>query len=59
LLSDYQALERATEYESIAFWFEHDAYDVLVFLKLLHFFNDPALRPQELRFICVDHYPGV
>lgn len=59
LSADYDALERAREYERIACWFEHDAYDVLIFLKLLHFFSDSAKRPGEVIFLCVDHYPGV
>jgi hypothetical protein len=59
LTSDYAALERAREYQRIAFWFEHDAYDVLVFIKLLHYFCDRSKRPERLEFICVDHYPGV
>ncbi|MES9980209.1 MAG: DUF1835 domain-containing protein, partial [Candidatus Thiodiazotropha sp. 6PLUC5] len=59
LTSDYQSLERAREYERVAFWFEHDAYDVLAFIKLLHFFSDPAKQPGKIQFICIDHYPGV
>lgn len=59
LVSSYKALEKAVKYKRVAFWFEHDAYDVLVFCKLLHFFSDPAKRAQEMQFICADHYPGV
>lgn len=59
LNSDYQALATGRDYARIAFWFEHDAYDVLAFLKLLHFFSDPAKRAPVMQFICVDHYPGV
>ncbi len=59
LLTEYQSLEQAQEYERVAFWFEHDAYDILIFIKLLHFFSNPEKRPKELIFLCADHYPGV
>ena len=59
LLGSYRALEETGSYRRIAFWFEHDAYDVLVFLKLLHFFIDHRRRSSEMRFVCVSHYPGV
>ncbi len=59
LTSDYLALENGRHYQRIAFWFEHDAYDVLVFLKMLHFFSDPTRRAPIMQFVCVDHYPGV
>jgi hypothetical protein len=59
LAEDYQALERGREYERINIWLEHDAYDVLVFLKLLHFFSEREKRAPEMRYICIDRYPGV
>ena len=59
LTADYDALEQARGYQRVCFWFEHDAYDVLVFIKLMHFFSDQSKRPDQMEFICVDHYPGV
>ncbi|MEZ5538164.1 MAG: DUF1835 domain-containing protein [Thiolinea sp.] len=59
LSSDYQALEQASEYQRVAFWFEHDAYDVLIFLKMLHFFRDSGKRAPTMQYICIDQYPGV
>lgn len=59
LLVDYHALDSAREYARVACWFEHDAYDVLIFIKLLDYFSDPEKRPDELCFLCIDHYPGV
>ncbi|AEG00511.1 DUF1835 domain-containing protein [Methylomonas methanica] len=59
LVDNYQALEKGRNYESIAFWFEHDAYDVLILLKLLHFFSEYGKRAADMRFICKNHYPGV
>jgi hypothetical protein len=46
LTSDYEALERIRDYQRVCFWFEHDAYDVLVFIKLLHFLRDRSKRPE-------------
>lgn len=59
LMGDYLALESGQSYERIAFWFEHDAYDVLIFLKLLHFFSEENRQAADMRYICIDHYPGV
>lgn len=59
LTADYQALEYARNYQSVAFWFEHDAYDALIFLKLLSFFSDPSKRAADMRYICLSQYPGV
>lgn len=59
LSDDYAPLQQAGEYERLMFWFEHDAYDVLAFLKLLHFFSDPQHRPADVQFICITDYPGV
>ncbi|MCG8050298.1 MAG: DUF1835 domain-containing protein [Candidatus Thiodiazotropha endolucinida] len=59
LTGDYDALERIRDYQRVCFWFEHDAYDVLVFIKLLHFLRDRTKRAEQMAFICVDHYPGV
>jgi hypothetical protein len=59
LSSDYDALERIRDYQRVCFWFEHDAYDVLIFIKLLHFLQDRAKRSGQMAFICVDHYPGI
>lgn len=59
LVGSYLSLEEARNYERIALWFEHDAYDVLIFLKLLHFFSEYDKRATDMRFICTNHYPGV
>lgn len=59
LSKDYAALRKACEYERLMFWFEHDAYDVLALIKLLHYFSDINHRPADIQFICVTSYPGV
>lgn len=59
LADNYRSLEKGRDYGGIAFWFEQDAYDVLIFLKLLHFFSDCDKRAPDMRFLCVGHYPGV
>jgi hypothetical protein len=59
LSDDYQALEKGRDYGRIAFWFEHDAYDMLIFLKLLHFFSEPDKRAPDMLFLCVNDYPCV
>jgi len=59
LLSTYEDLELARQYESVNVWLEHDSYDQLVLAKLLDFFSDPSKRPPRLRLISVTHFPGV
>ena len=59
LSKDYAALYKAVEYERVMFWFEHDAYDVFTFLKLLHFYSNQPQRPAEMHYICITSYPGV
>lgn len=59
LADEYRSLEKGRDYGRIAFWFEHDAYDVLIFLKLLRYYSDPSRRAPEMRFLCASHYPGV
>lgn len=59
LLSSYQDLERAREYESVNIWLEHDSYDQLILARLLEFFSDASRRPPLLRFISVTHFPSV
>lgn len=59
LADSYQSLAKGQDYGRIAFWFEHDAYDVLIFLKLLHFYSDPGERAPDMRYLCASHYPGV
>lgn len=58
LSNDYQTLENARNYARIAFWFEHDASDALAFVKMLHFFSDPAKRAPLMQCVCVSDYPG-
>ena len=59
LSRDYQALEHARNYQRIAFWFEHDAYNMLAFSKLLHFFSEETRRAPVMQYLCADHYPSV
>ncbi len=55
----YQSLGELDRYPVIAGWFEQDAYDVLVFLKLLDHFSRNDLAPERIRYLCIGQYPGV
>jgi len=59
LATGYRALEQGAAYGRIAFWFEHDAYDVLSLLKLLHYYSEPNRRAPDMRYLCLSQYPGV
>lgn len=55
----YEDLEQASHYPLVALWNEYDAFDQLILARLLHFFSDPAQRPERLQFINTTHFPGV
>ncbi|MET0091078.1 MAG: DUF1835 domain-containing protein [Candidatus Thiodiazotropha sp.] len=59
LTAQYLALNELNRYATIACWFEQDAYDVLVFLKLLDHCCRTGLSAERIRYLCIGHYPGV
>jgi len=59
LTQDYADLEKASGYDAVYLWSEHDSYDQLLVAKLLDFFSDANKRPPVLRMINITHFPGV
>ena len=46
-------------YEEIALWFEHDLYDQLQLLQVLHWLGMRETAGTRLTLICINEYPGV
>jgi len=63
ILSEFAArdamLKSFRRYDEITLWFEHDLYDQLQLLQLLHWFSGRADGGARLRLVCVGDYPGV
>lgn len=54
-----RTLQRAAEYELVRLWFEHDLYDQLQILQILHWlFEHPLPATTRLELICTEHYLG-
>lgn len=53
------ALERWSDYERIVLWFEHDAYDQTILIRLLDWFADRPGWQGKLHLINIDRFPGV
>ncbi|MDQ6760413.1 MAG: hypothetical protein M3Z32_11210, partial [Acidobacteriota bacterium] len=51
-------LKSFREHEEVALWFEHDLYDQLLLIQLLHWFASQRLGKTRLSLICVDQYLG-
>lgn len=47
------------EHEEVALWFEHDLYDQLHVLQLLHWFSEQDLGNTRLSLMCIDEYLGL
>ncbi|MEM9908940.1 MAG: DUF1835 domain-containing protein, partial [Cyanobacteria bacterium P01_D01_bin.44] len=57
---EYHQLAISHTYERIALWFEHDAYDQLSLVYVLHrFFQANRLSSQTLSLICTDRIDGI
>ncbi len=52
-------LARASEFDEVILWFEHDVLDQLQILQLLHYFNKTKSKEPNLSMICIDHFDGV
>lgn len=46
-------------FDEVLLWFEHDLYDQLQILQLLHWFSGVDRGSSRLRMICIDCFPGV
>ena len=53
------ALERWSGYDRIVLWFEHDAYDQTILIRLLDWFADRPGWQGKLHLINIDRFPGV
>jgi hypothetical protein len=53
-----RTLERFTEHEEVALWFEHDLYDQLQLIQILDWFHGRTSGTTRLSLICVDRYLG-
>jgi hypothetical protein len=53
------ALAHGAECDEVVLWFEHDLYDQLQLLQLLHWFENRAHRPSSLSLICIGEYPDL
>ena len=52
-------LKRFKLCDEVVLWFEHDLYDQLQLLQILHWFSLRDLGATSLGMICIDSYPGV
>ena len=50
-------LQNINEYNEVVLWFEHDLYDQLQLIQLLHYFSLNG-RPENLYLVCEDQYIG-
>ena len=53
-----QALARFRDYEEVVLWFEHDLYDQLQLIQLLHWFAGREWGAARLALICNQEYLG-
>jgi Domain of unknown function (DUF1835) len=54
-----QTLMHFEQFDKVTLWLEHDLYDQLQLLQLLHWFSGVEPGQTALRLICIDHFPGV
>jgi hypothetical protein len=47
------------EHEEVVLWFEHDLYDQLQLIQLLHWFSRQDWAGTRLSLICIGAFPGV
>ncbi len=54
-----QQLSIFRRYSKVILWFEHDLYDQLQILQILHWFSEQPLENTTLTMICTDQYLGM
>lgn len=59
LRTEYHHLQTSHRYPRIVLWFEHDNYDQLTLVYLLHYFRYELGDAQQLELICIDSFPGI
>lgn len=50
---------RFAEYDRVLLWFEHDLYDQLQLLQILHWLDHLGAKSHRIELICVDDYLGI
>ena len=51
-------LRRISEYDRLILWYEHDLYDQLQLLQVLHWAKGAAPKP-GIELVCIDHFGGI
>lgn len=54
-----QTLQAFRDFDTVAIWLEHDLYDQLQLLQLLHWFSDKDAGNTHLHLICIDNFEGI
>jgi len=54
-----QTLKSFRQFDSVTLWLEHDLYDQLQLLQLLHWFSGVERGETPVSMICIDRFPGV
>ena len=52
------AVARASEYDEVILWFEHDLLDQLQILQILDYFSSVDIGDLNLLIICIDRFNG-
>lgn len=52
-------MERCADFREIVLWFEHDLYDQLQILQVLHYLAGKGLEPGRVQVVFSDRYLGV
>ncbi|MBN9288641.1 MAG: hypothetical protein BGO43_09025 [Gammaproteobacteria bacterium 39-13] len=58
-ISNLHKLEDYRHYDEIILWFEHDLYDQLQLIQVLHWFSTKSLSKTHLSFININQFAGV
>ncbi|GAC1356084.1 MAG: hypothetical protein NVSMB31_16660 [Vulcanimicrobiaceae bacterium] len=53
-----EAIAKCREYDEIVLWFEHDLYDQLQLLQILHYLEAQSLPPGKVQLIQTDDFLG-
>lgn len=52
-------LDKFRHHDEVILWFEHDLFDQLILIRLLHWFQQCDLTRTKLSLICIGEFPGV
>jgi hypothetical protein len=54
-----QRVRSHDQYDEIVLWFEHDTYDQLQLLQILHLFAHELKTTAKISLICINQWPGI